>query len=102
MLERIKIGMIKTIRMPTTATDHVVKEMVKEIVAGHGIKVNFDTKIVLMNIEKMLDTVIALSRTGLPFSYLAMATFIFDGSVSSTSVSGSWVLMSSPTPTLRS
>ena len=35
-LERIKIGLRKTIRMPTTATDHVVKAMVKEIVDAHG------------------------------------------------------------------
>ena len=108
-LERIEIGLRKTIRMPTTATGHVVKKIVKEIVDVHGIKVNFDTKTVSINIKKMLkekllglDTIILLSRTGLPFSYLAMATIISDASVSSTSVSGPWVLMSSPTPTLRS
>jgi hypothetical protein len=58
-LERIKIGLRKIIRMPTTATDHVMKEMVKETVDRHGIKVNFDTKTVLMNIEKMLKEKVA-------------------------------------------
>ena len=53
-LLRLNIGIKKLLRMPTITHDHEVKKLVKMVVQDHGLKCNFDTKCVILNIKKMI------------------------------------------------